>query len=121
MDEMTGIQALEHYYPDQPVMPGKAARMEFEYIRHGTTSLIGFFDVATGRMEPPYLNPTRTEEDFVKAVSALVKTDPKATWTFVCDGLNTHKSESLVRFVAEPCGLSVLKSLESRAEFLHQE
>lgn len=22
--------------------------------RHGTTSLIGFFDVATGRMEQPY-------------------------------------------------------------------
>lgn len=131
VDEMTGIQALEHKYPDKPVMPGKAARMEFEYIRHGTTSLIGFFDVATGRMEAPYLNPTRTEEDFVKAVSALVETAPGASWTFVCDGLNTHKSESLVRYVAEQCGLSddlgckgksgILKSMESRAEFLHQE
>ena len=39
---MTGIQALEHKYPDKPVMPGKIARMEFEYIRHGTTSLIVF-------------------------------------------------------------------------------
>ena len=131
VDEMTGIQALEHKYPDKPVMPGETARMEFEYIRHGTTSLIGFFDVVTGRMEVPYLNPTRTEEDFVKAVSALVETDPVASWTFVCDGLNTHKSESLVRFVAEQCGLSdelgckgksgILKSMESRAEFLHQE
>lgn len=63
--------------------------------------------------------------------SRLVETDPKASWTFVCDGLNTHKSESLVRFVAEPCGLSgnpgrkgksgILKNLESRAEFLHQK
>ena len=131
VDEMTGIQALEHKYPDKPVMPGKAARMEFEYIRHGTTSLIGFFDVVTGRMEAPYLNRTRTEEDFVKAVSALVKTDPEASWTFVCDGLNIHKSEILVRFVAEQCDLpddlgckgksGILKSMESRAEFLHQE
>ena len=131
VDEMTGIQALEHKYPDKPVMPGKTARMEFEYIRHGTTSLIGFFDVATGRMEAPYLNTTRTEEDFVKAVSALVETDRGASWTFVCDGLNIHKSESLVRYVAEQCGLSddlgckgksgILKSMESRAEFLHQE
>ena len=131
VDEMTGIQALEHKYPDKPVMPGKAARMEFEYIRHGTTSLIGFFDVVTGRMEAPYLNPTRTEEDFVKAVSALVETDPEASWTFVCDGLNIHKSESLVRFIAEQCDLpddlgckgksGILKSMESRAEFLHQE
>ena len=117
---------MEHKYPDKPVMPGKTARMEFEYIRHGTTSLIGFFDVATGRMEKPYLNPTRTEEDFVKAVRALVETDPGASWTFVCDGLNTHKSESLVRFVAEQCCAEeelghkgkdgILKSLASRAD-----
>lgn len=131
VDEMTGIQALEHRYPDRPVIPGKAARMEFEYIRHGTASLIGFFDVATGRMEMPYLNPTRTEEDFVSAMRALVGTDPGASWTFVCDGLNTHKSENLVRFIAQQCGLTedlgskgksgILKSQVSRAEFLHNK
>ena len=55
----SGIQALEHKYPDKPVTPGKAAHMEFEYIRHGTVSLIGFFDVATRHMEKPYLNSTR--------------------------------------------------------------
>lgn len=128
-DEMTGIQALEHKYPDKLPQPGQCAKMEFEYIRHGTTSLIGFFDVATGRIEAPYLNSTRTEEDFVKAVEALIHTDPEASWTFVCDGLNTHKSESLVRFVAEACGIGtelgkkgksgILKSMESRAVFLH--
>ncbi len=73
VDEMTGIQALEHKYPDKPVIPGKAAHMEFEYIRHGTVSLIGFFDVATGRMEKPYLNSTRTEKDFVEAIRALIE------------------------------------------------
>ena len=129
VDEMTGIQALEHKYPDKPVIPGKAAHMEFEYIRHGTVSLIGFFDVATGRMEKPYLNSTRTEKDFVEAIRALIETDSEAPWTFVCDGLNIHKSESLVRFVAGQCGLSedlgskgrsgILKNQESRAEFLH--
>ena len=123
------MQALEHKYPDKLPLPDQCARMEFEYIRHGTTSLIGFFDVATGRMEAPYLNPTRTEDDFVEAVKALVSTDPDAPWIFVCDGLNTHKSEALVRFVAESCvsdaGLGrkgksgVLKSMESRADFLH--
>uniref|UniRef100_UPI0035203755 transposase n=1 Tax=Enterocloster clostridioformis TaxID=1531 RepID=UPI0035203755 len=128
-DEMTGVQALEHKYPDKLPLPGQCAKMEFEYIRHGTTSLIGFFDVATGRMEMPYLNSTRTEEDFVEAVKALAGTDPQAPWTFICDGLNTHKSEALVRFVAEACALGVelgkkgktgiLKSMESRADFLH--
>ena len=126
---MTGIQALEHKYPDKLPLPGQCAKREFEYIRHGTTSLIGFFDVATGRVESPYLNQTRTEEDIVGAVKLLVSTNPVASWTFVCDGLNTHQSESLVRFVAEACGLEdnlgqkgkhgILKSKKSRAEFLH--
>ncbi len=128
-DEMTGIQALEHKYPDKPPLPGQCAKIEFEYVRHGTTSLIAFFDVAKGRLEAPYLNQTRTESDFVSAVRELVNTDLSASWTFVCDGLNTHKSESLVRFVAESCKLNVelgekgkcgiLKSMESRSEFLH--
>ncbi len=128
-DEMTGVQALEHKHPDKLPIPGQCAKMEFEYVRHGTTSLIGFFDVATGRMETPYLNPTRTEEDFVEAVKALVGTDPQAQWTFVCDGLNTHKSEALVRFIAEACASGmelgrkgksgILKSMGTRADFLH--
>ena len=49
---------------------------------------------------------TRTEEDFVDAMRALVETDPEASWTFVCDGLNTHKPESLVRFIAQQRGLT---------------
>lgn len=103
--------------------------MEFEYIRHGTTSMIGFFDVAKGSLYTPYLNQTRNERDFCQAVSATVSTDPEASWVFVCDGLNTHKSESLVRYVAESCNLDIdlgekgksgiLKSMETRAEFLH--
>ncbi len=65
----------------------------------------------------------------MEAVKALVKADPQAPWTFICDGLNTHKSEALVRFVAEACvpgvelgekeKTGILKSMESRADFLH--
>ena len=48
MDEMTGIQALERKFPEQPMRPGKRERQEFEYIRHGTQTLIASFDVASG-------------------------------------------------------------------------
>ena len=128
-DEMTGVQALEHKYPDKLPLPGQTAKMEFEYIRHGTTSLIGFFEVATGKIFPPYLNETRGESDFCEAVRQVVETAPEKDWIFVCDGLNTHKSETLVKYVAEACGIDaglghkgksgILKSLRSREEFLH--
>lgn len=127
-DEMTGIQALEHKYPDKLPAPGKDAKTEFEYIRHGTTSLIGFFDVATGRVEPPFLNQTRTEEDFVKALNEVISGNPAKRYRIIADNLNTHESESLVRYVAEQIGdrqdlgtkgkSGILKSKESRAEYL---
>ena len=125
-DEMTGIQALEHKYPDKPAKPHATAKTEFEYIRHGTTSLIGFFDIVTGKLESPYLNKTRTAEDFVKALSQLIETDPEKHWIIVADNLNTHYSELVVRFIAEKCGISenelnetgTMKSVKSRIDFL---
>jgi hypothetical protein len=129
VDEMTGIQALERKYSQKPVLSGMPAKIEFEYIRHGTICLIGFFDVATGQMISPYINHTRTEIDFRDAVEATVKTNPDEQWYFVVDGLNTHQSESLVRFVAEACGIDtdlgikgksgILKNMKTRSEFLH--
>lgn len=77
------VQALEHKHPDKLPLPSQCTKIEFVYIRHNTTSLIGFFDVAMGRMEMPYLNPTRTEADFMKAVKTLVRTDPQTAWTFI--------------------------------------
>ncbi len=63
-DEKTGIQALERAHPTRPMLPGKVARYEFEYIRHGTLALIANFDVARGTMVAPSIGPTRTEIDF---------------------------------------------------------
>ena len=39
-DEMTGIQIIERKAPDLPLRPGKVQRQEFEYVRHGTQTLI---------------------------------------------------------------------------------
>ena len=43
---MTGIQALERSAPGLPLRPGAVERREFEYVRHGTQTLIAGFDVA---------------------------------------------------------------------------
>jgi len=127
-DEMTGIQALERLHPSLPMEPGKPERPEFEYIRHGTQTLIANFEVATGMVITPSVGQTRTEEDFVEHIRRTIQTDPQAQWIFVMDQLNTHKSEALVRLVAQECQLNidlgvkgksgVLKSLETRETFL---
>lgn len=127
-DEMTGIQALERKYPDKPVRPGSSALHEFEYIRHGTISLIAFLRVADGRIRSPYLNSTRNEEDFCNAVRQLISEDADKNYIIICDGLNTHKSEGLVKLVAQECSLTadlgmkgkegILKSMKSREIFL---
>ena len=55
IDEMTGIQATERLEKDLSMRPGLVERREFEYIRHGTQSLIVSFDVATGKIVEPAL------------------------------------------------------------------
>lgn len=127
-DEKTGIQALERKHPTLPMKPGLIERREYEYIRHGTLSLIANFDVASGQVIAPSLGPTRTEEDFAAHIVRALATDPDARWTFIVDQLNIHKSESLVRLVARACDLKdelglkdktgILKSRETRAAFL---
>lgn len=58
-DEMTGIQALERAYPTSSILPGKVERQEFEYIRHGTLSLIASWDVQQGKVAQASLGETR--------------------------------------------------------------
>lgn len=130
-DEMTGLQALERSAPSQPMTYGRPERIESEYTRHGTLTLIGNFDVTTGELITPTIGPTRTELDFVEHIARTVATDPAAGWVFVVDNLNIHCSEMLVRLVAKACGIKeplgkknvrgILKSVASRQAFLSEK
>ena len=102
-DEMTGIQALERAAPDQSMQSGQLARQEFEYTRHGTTTVIGNWDVVQGVTVNNTIGPTRTEEDFVAHMEQTVASDPDANWVFVVDRLNIHWSAGLVAWVAARC------------------
>ena len=128
-DELTGVQALERKHPGLPLAPGKVERREFEYIRHGTRSFIISRDVVTGQIVEPYGGPRRTEADFLQHVESVVASDGAAQrWHFVVDNLDTHRSASLVRLVAQESGLDIelgvkgksgiLANRHTRAEFL---
>lgn len=129
-DEKTGIQALERAAPTLPIKPGIVERPEYEYLRHGTQGLIANFDVATGEVVAPTIGPSRTEEDFAGHIAQTIATDPEAPWLFIVDQLNIHKSEALVRLVANACGIEeelgekekrgILQSMQTRAAFLRE-
>nr|MDO8114098.1 transposase [Candidatus Sigynarchaeota archaeon] len=130
-DEKTGIQALEPLHLTLPVRPGLVERREQDYTRHGTLCLISNFNVASGLIITPSILQTRKNVDFAKHVATTVATDPDAIWIFVVDQLNVHKSEELVRFVAEECGIcidlgkkgkrGILRNQITRKAFLEDE
>jgi transposase len=138
IDEMTGVQALERKYPDLPMQPvapelpnGRDLRQEFEYKRHGTVTCFINLNVATGEVIYPSCGPTRTEIDTLIHIQQLVASDTSVKkWRLMMDNLNTHQSESLVRWIAEMEGIpqealgekeknGILKSMKTRAAFLH--
>ena len=129
VDEKPGIQALERTSPTKPMRPGVPERREFEYQRHGTQCLTASFEVATGRIVTPTVQPTRDESDFAAHIERTVATDPSAGWIFVADNLTTHCSATLVLLIAGLCGVpveslgkkgkqGVLKSVATRKAFL---
>lgn len=131
MDELTGVQALERKHLDRPMKPGHVLRREFEYIRHGTLSWYLNLDVASGRIIEPSWGPTRGEQDCLAHLKRLVESAPEVKrWHVMMDNLDTHRSESLVRWIADLEGIEqetlgkkgkqgLLRSMASRTAFLH--
>ena len=85
--------------------------------------------MVSGQVVKASVGDTRTETDYLSHVQHLIATDPNAIkWHLVMDCLNTHQSESLVRFVAQIEGLDIdlgvkgqsgiLQSMQTRAAFL---
>lgn len=115
--------------PNLDMKPGRCEKVEFEYIRHGTQTLIASLNVATGLIDQASVGDTRTEADLdthLRTLLGLAPTAPKIH--LVVDCLNTHQSESLVRLVAElepePIEIGekgksgILASMATRSDFL---
>jgi transposase len=102
-DEKTGMQILQRKYPTQPIEPGKPAKREHEYIRHGTRALLASFVVPTGQVVWN-LGQTRTSADFASHLANVVEQLPAMTrYDWVLDNLNTHWSLDVCRLVAQWC------------------
>lgn len=124
-DEKTGIQALERKISRS----SQTQRMEYEYIRHGTTCLLASLDVGEGKVVNHELKDSRKEDDFLHFIRQTVaQYDTQKPIIILADHLNTHMSASLVEWLAKEIGFEqdlgkkesrgILKSMQSRKEFL---
>jgi len=133
VDEKTCIQAIQRHEATAPKSRGGHKRREFEYKRHGTTTLIAAINVSNGQLVHAHLQPTRDEKDFADFIKQTVAMLPQMDKVIILsDQLNTHLSETLVRFVAEEGGYveedlgvkgesGVLKNMQTRRYFLESE
>lgn len=98
---------------------GRVLRRELEYIRHGTLLFIVNFHVADGKVGQISAGPTRNEADFLAHGRRTVEAEPQIVqWHFIVDNLNTHQSESLVRYVANKSDLGMDLGIKGKSGIL---
>jgi len=98
VDEKTGMQALGRKAPDKPVRPGIAARREFEYVRHGTKSLLAALAVHEGTVTGRCYD-RHTHREFLNFLQTLDNLYPSGELHLVVDNLSVHKHENVQRWL----------------------
>ncbi|HKB37392.1 MAG TPA: IS630 family transposase [Gemmataceae bacterium] len=93
VDEKSQVQALDRTQPAQPLLPGRARKASHDYTRHGTTSLFGALNVATGFVIGRCYRRHRHEEflAFLGHSDATLEREPGTAVHVVMDNYGTHK------------------------------
>jgi transposase len=100
VDEKTGIQAKSRRWPTRRARPGRDARREFEYRRHGTVSIIAAMDVATGQVVAERIarNDSATFLAFLRQLDQ--STDPALHIHLIMDNGSSHTSKATRAWLA---------------------
>ncbi|HZU06654.1 MAG TPA: IS630 family transposase [Chloroflexota bacterium] len=100
VDEKTGIGIHEPTAPSQPVAPDRAARREFEYVRHGTADLLAAFALATGLVHG-IVRPHHRSAEFIELLRLLDTLVPKGQVIhLILDPVRLHRSAEVAVYVA---------------------
>jgi hypothetical protein len=92
VDEKTGIQAKSRKHPQIPARPGRDARRELEYIRHGTISIIAAMNVTTGQVIAERISRSNSAT-FTAFLSMLHQMVPRhLSIHLICDNSSSHTS-----------------------------
>jgi transposase len=99
LDEKTSIQAKEPIRAELPLEPGKPARREFEYKRHGTVALLAALLVHSGEVKGEvYERNSRVEFlDFLERLEVEIPTDKQVH--AILDNLQVHKTPEVAAWL----------------------
>jgi transposase len=99
VDEKTGIQALASKAPEKPVKRGQIRKIEFEYGRKGTVSLMASFNTQTGEVVGQCIE-SNNSETFIAFVTKLMEHYPAEKKLYlVLDNGSSHKSKATAAFL----------------------
>ena len=121
VDEKTAMQARSRKRSTRPVRPGLIERREFEYVRHGTVSLMAAMNVTTGTVHPKIIK--RNDSDtFIEFLTELAATlDPDKKIHLILDNGSSHTSKKTRKWISQhprftvtytPCHASWLNIIE---------
>lgn len=100
VDEKTGITARSRKHPDQPGRPGRRTRREFEYVRHGTVSIVAALNVHTGQVLTERIE-RNTADTFIGFLRLLDRTIPAGTDIhLVMDNGSSHLAKKTKAWLA---------------------
>ena len=101
VDERPGVQAIGMTAPDLPPVPGKASAIgrDYEYVRHGTLSILAGIDLHSGHIFANVQERHRSVE-FIALLKQLDEHYPKdAIIRVVLDNHSAHISKETVAYL----------------------
>src|SRR5208282_3267381 len=100
IDEKTSIQAKSRKHPEVPARPGRDARREFEYVRHGTICIIAAMNVTTGEVITERISKNDSAA-FTAFLAMLHQTiPPHLRIHLICDNGSSHTSTATRTWLA---------------------
>jgi transposase len=122
LDEKPGIQILERVARTLPVWPGRIARQEFEYVRHGTLDLFAALDVRTGWVYGRCYERHRAIElsDFLDYLDRVLPVSEYGVLHLVSDNLKTRTAPATRAWMEEHPGRIKWHFLPTHASWLNQ-
>jgi len=105
VDEKSQCQALDRTQPLLPVSFGKTEKRTHDYVRHGTTTLFGALDVATGEITGRCYDAHRAEE-FLNFMDRIAGKYRGREVHVVLDNFSTHSTEEVKKWLDEHPGIT---------------